>query len=410
MSDSTKQVTDTGTDTERTSPQEGADVSEDTNVVIDGMTKIFREDDGSEVVAVDDITIEVREGEFLVLVGPSGCGKTTTLRSVAGLETPTDGRIVIEDQDVTGFNPRERNISMVFQNYALYPHKTVRGNMAFPLEVRNYPQSEIDERVEEAADLLSIPELLDRKPNALSGGQQQRVALGRAIVREPAVFLMDEPLSNLDAKLRVQMRTELNDLHKRVGKTTIYVTHDQAEAMTLGDRVAVMNNGKLQQIAPPQYVYDNPANRFVAGFIGEPPMNFFDVEVRQEGGDYIAECETFEVKLSEKLASDLESFDGDMDDLTLGIRPEDIQDASVAEDLVGDRNTLEAYVRLVEPMGSDKFLTLTPPDEPDNLSREFSARVSPDSSIEEDEIVTLVANIEKMHLFDNRTGENVSPI
>ena len=410
MSDSTRPVTETETDTQRSAPREGADVSEDINVVIDEMTKIFREDDGSEVVAVDDITIEVRRGEFLVLVGPSGCGKTTTLRSVAGLETPTDGRIIIEDQDVTGFNPRERNISMVFQNYALYPHKTVRGNMAFPLEVRNYPQNEIDERVEEAAELLSIPELLDRKPNALSGGQQQRVALGRAIVREPAVFLMDEPLSNLDAKLRVQMRTELNDLHKRVGKTTIYVTHDQAEAMTLGDRVAVMNDGELQQIAPPQYVYDNPTNRFVAGFIGEPPMNFFDVSVRQEGGDYIAECETFEIKLSEDLASDLESFDGNMDDLTLGIRPEDIQDAKVADDLVGDRNTLDAYVRLIEPMGSNIFLTLTPEDEHDNLDREFTARVSPDSTIEEDEVVTLVANTEKMHLFDNRTGENISPV
>jgi multiple sugar transport system ATP-binding protein len=404
MSDTTKR----GADTTRSGIEDDAGVAEEFNVRIDGMTKVFQEESGNEVVAVDDISIDVREGEFLVLVGPSGCGKTTTLRTVAGLETPTDGRIVIEEQDVTGYNPRERNISMVFQNYALYPHKTVRGNMAFPLEVRNYPSDEIDSRVDETAELLDITELLDRKPSALSGGQQQRVALGRAIVREPAVFLMDEPLSNLDAKLRVQMRTELNDLHKRVGKTTIYVTHDQAEAMTLGDRVAVMNNGELQQIAPPQYIYDNPANQFVAGFIGEPPMNFFDVTVRKEGNGHVAESDVFEIGLSSDLAADVEEWDGDLDDLTLGLRPEDIHDVEMANELVEETNTFDAYVRLIEPMGSDKFLTLTPTDAAADAGGEFSARISPDSPIDEDEVVTLVANTEKIHLFDNRTGENVS--
>jgi multiple sugar transport system ATP-binding protein len=382
---------------------------QDINVRIDSLRKVFQDDEKGEVVAVDGISIDVHRDEFLVLVGPSGCGKTTTLRSVAGLETPTDGRIIIEDEDVTGLDPRERDISMVFQNYALYPHKKVRENLSFPLEVRSYPKDEIDSRVEHTAELLDIPELLERKPSALSGGQQQRVALGRAIVREPAVFLMDEPLSNLDAKLRVQMRTELNDLHKRVGKTTIYVTHDQAEAMTLGDRVAVMNNGELQQIAPPQYIYDNPANQFVAGFIGEPPMNFFDVTVRKEGNGHVAESDVFEIGLSSDLAADVEEWDGDLDDLTLGLRPEDIHDVEMANELVEETNTFDAYVRLIEPMGSDKFLTLTPTDAAAaDAGGEFSARISPDSPIDEDEVVTLVANTEKIHLFDNRTGENVS--
>ncbi|PSP43315.1 glycerol-3-phosphate ABC transporter ATP-binding protein [Halobacteriales archaeon QH_6_64_20] len=350
---------------------------QDINVRIDSLRKVFQDNEKGEVVAVDGISIDVHRDEFLVLVGPSGCGKTTTLRSVAGLETPTDGRIIIENEDVTGLDPRERDISMVFQNYALYPHKKVRENLSFPLEVRSYPKDEIDSRVEHTAELLDIPELLERKPSALSGGQQQRVALGRAIVREPAVFLMDEPLSNLDAKLRVQMRTELNDLHKRVGKTTIYVTHDQAEAMTLGDRVAVMNNG--------------------------------DVTVRKEGNGHVAESDVFEIGLSSDLAADVEEWDGDLDDLTLGLRPEDIHDVEMANELVEETNTFDAYVRLIEPMGSDKFLTLTPTDAAAaDAGGEFSARISPDSPIEEDEVVTLVANTEKLHLFDNRTGENVS--
>ncbi|QLG27335.1 ABC transporter ATP-binding protein [Halorarum halophilum] len=404
MTDTTSQTEPSTADEESAPDTAGPDI----NVRIVGLTKIFQDSDGTDVVAVDDVSIDVRRGEFLVLVGPSGCGKTTTLRTVAGLEEPTEGSIVIEEMNVTGLDPRQRDIAMVFQNYALYPHMRVRENLAFPLDVRKFPQEEIDRRVEEAATLLSISDLLDRKPGALSGGQQQRVALGRAIVREPSVFLMDEPLSNLDAKLRVQMRTELNDLHKRVGKTTIYVTHDQAEAMTLGDRVAVMNDGKLQQVDPPQHLYDNPTNQFVAGFIGEPPMNFFDVDVREAGDRQFAESSLFDFGLPDDLSAAVESWDGDRDALTLGLRPEDIHDAEVADERVGESNTFEAYVRLIEPMGSDKFLTLTDPDAPDDLDTEFSARVSPESTIEEDEVVTLVANLDKIHLFDDVTGENVT--
>ncbi|MFC6734207.1 MULTISPECIES: ABC transporter ATP-binding protein [unclassified Haladaptatus] len=379
--------------------------AEDYNVRIDSMTKVFQESDGSDVVAVDDITIDIRRGEFLVLVGPSGCGKTTTLRTVAGLETPTEGSIIIEDEDVTGLDPRQRDISMVFQNYALYPHKTVRENISFPLEVRKYPKDEIADRVERTAELLSISELLNRKPGALSGGQQQRVALGRAIVREPAVFLMDEPLSNLDAKLRVQMRTELNELHKRVGKTTIYVTHDQAEAMTLGDRVAVMNDGELQQLAPPQYIYDNPVNQFVAGFIGEPPMNFFDVELERRGDGYIALSDVFEFELPDEKAAQVEDWGGPLDGLTLGLRPEDVYDVEVNPDVAKEGNTFDAFLKLIEPMGSEKFFTLTTAE---GSGQEFTARVSPKSTVEEDEIVQLAASLEMIHLFDDETGENIT--
>ena len=398
-------MSNTTSQTEATTADDGSasDDTEDINVRIDNLTKVFQESDGSDVVAVDGITINVRRGEFLVLVGPSGCGKTTTLRSVAGLEDPTDGRIIIEDQDVTGFDPRQRDISMVFQNYALYPHKKVRENLAFPLEVRKFPGDEINRRVTETAELLSISDLLDRKPGALSGGQQQRVALGRAIVREPAVFLMDEPLSNLDAKLRVQMRTELNDLHKRVGKTTIYVTHDQAEAMTLGDRVAVMNDGDLLQIAPPQELYDQPVNRFVAGFIGEPPMNFLSVEVVNDGDGYRVNSDAFgfDFRLPESKARYLDEWEGTFESVTLGIRPEDLHDAQ----RVDKGDVFEAYVRIIEPMGSDKFLTLVPGlDDP----TEISARVSPESRAVEDETLLFSIDLGKCHLFDDATGDNIT--
>ncbi|PSP71020.1 glycerol-3-phosphate ABC transporter ATP-binding protein, partial [Halobacteriales archaeon QH_9_66_26] len=252
---------------QRDRPTDDRDVS----LRLDGITKVFADD----VVAVDGVSLTIHDGEFIVLVGPSGCGKTTTLRTIAGLEQPTEGRIVIDGEDVSGQDPRERDVAMVFQNYALYPHKTVRENIAFPLAIRKFPDDVIAEHIQETAELLGISELLDRRPADLSGGQQQRVALGRAIIRDPKLFLFDEPLSNLDAKLRIQMRTELNKLHDRVGKTSVYVTHDQVEAMTLSDRVVVMNNGTVQQVDPPEVVYDRPANRFVAGFIGEPPMNFF---------------------------------------------------------------------------------------------------------------------------------------
>ncbi|EMA48182.1 ABC transporter ATP-binding protein [Halococcus salifodinae] len=383
-----------------------ASEDEDINVQIEEVTKVFEDEGGEEIVAVDDLNIDIRRGEFLVFVGPSGCGKTTSLRMIAGLETPTEGRIRIEDEDVTGYDPRERGIAMVFQNYALYPHMTVKGNMSFPLRIRNYPEDEIDSRVNEAADLLEIDDLLGRKPSQLSGGQQQRVALGRAIVREPSVFLMDEPLSNLDAKLRVQMRTELNEIHQRVGKTTIYVTHDQAEAMTLGDRVVVLNNGRLQQIGPPQYLYDNPVNRFVAGFIGEPPMNFLPVEIRETSDGYAAVGEFFEFELPADIVQDIGEWDRSLDHVTMGIRPEDLHDLSILDDDEYTENSVvEATVTVVEPMGSDKFLTLMSPTEE---TTEFGARVSPEIDVEPGDSIALSANLGKIHLFDDETGKNIT--
>jgi len=386
------------------SNSEAGDTDEDINVQIEDVTKTFQSNSDGEIVAVENLDIDIRRGEFLVFVGPSGCGKTTSLRMVAGLETPTEGRIRIEGEDVTGYDPRERGIAMVFQNYALYPHMTVGENMAFPLQIRNYPQTEIDNRVDEAAELLEIDELLDRKPSQLSGGQQQRVALGRAIVREPSVFLMDEPLSNLDAKLRVQMRTELNEIHQRVGKTTIYVTHDQAEAMTLGDRVVVLNEGHLQQIGPPQYLYDNPVNRFVAGFIGEPPMNFLSVDIDSSDDGYTAAGGFFDFDLPVETKRALDDWDRPLDDITLGIRPEDLSDVSVLDEY-SEESTIDARVKVVEPMGSDKFLTLVSPKDE---TVEFSARVSPETDVEPRDSVTLTANLDKIHLFDGATGANIT--
>ena len=404
MSDTTQSKD--GSDTSGEQPgNDTPNTDDEINVRIDDLTKVYDEDDGSGVVAVEDLSIDIRRGEFLVFVGPSGCGKTTTLRTVAGLETPTEGRIWIEGEDVSDLEPRDRGVAMVFQNYALYPHMTVRENLSFPLRIRNYPSDETSDRVEYTADLLEISELLDRKPSALSGGQQQRVALGRAIVREPSVFLMDEPLSNLDAKLRVQMRTELNEIHKRVEKTTIYVTHDQAEAMTLGDRVAVLNGGKLQQLGPPQRLYDEPVNRFVAGFIGEPPMNFMPTDVVATDGGYEARSDHFGIELTDDLVAAVDDWGGDPDTLTLGIRPEDINDAKLVGDATTSANTIEAYVRLIEPMGSDKFLTVSPTDK---SRHEFTARVSPDSEIREDEFAELSVTRSKMHLFDDETGRNIS--
>ncbi len=374
---------------------------------VDEVTKLFDED-GSPVVAVDDVTIDIRDGEFLVLVGPSGCGKTTTLRTIAGLEEPTEGRILINGEDVSGQEPRERDIAMVFQNYALYPHKTVRENLSFPLEVRKYPKSEIQSKVEDTAAMLGIDQLLDRHPSDLSGGQQQRVALGRAIVRDPEVFLFDEPLSNLDAKLRIQMRTELNKLHERVGKTSVYVTHDQAEAMTLGDRVAVMNDGQIQQIAPPQEVYDRPANRFVAGFIGEPPMNFFDASVEERDGEMVVVSEAFELTLQEAHAKTLREYDGDTSNMEFGVRPEDLYDASVmSPPEIGDADTFEAVVRVVEPMGAHIDLAMRPLDM-DEEAHEFTARVAADSTATEGDTLTLAVDMSKVHLFDKRSGDNVT--
>ena len=379
-------------------------------VELKNVKKVFQDDEGNEVVAIEDVNLQVRDGEFLVFVGPSGCGKTTTLRSIAGLENPTEGELLIDGEDVVGLPPRERGIAMVFQNYALYPHKTVRENIAFPLEVRKYPKDTIQDRVESTAKKLSIYELLDRKPAQLSGGQQQRVALGRAMVREPKVFLLDEPLSNLDAKLRTQMRTELLELQRQMAKTHIYVTHDQAEAMTLGDRVAVLNDGEIQQVAPPQDLYDNPANRFVAGFIGDPPMNFFDVSLSETSEGYRIESEFFDIEVP-----DGGRFAGlSIDDITtpiLGIRPEDLHLPNrMNENEVERYGIMEAYIRIIESMGSDQFITFSATADENTIgddTNEQTARVSPDAPVKENEQVQLALNLDKVHLFDSASGENV---
>jgi multiple sugar transport system ATP-binding protein len=355
------------------------------------VTKVFR-DDGSDVVAVDDLTMDIDDGEFLVLVGPSGCGKSTTLRMIAGLETVTGGDIRIGGGSVAGTGAADRNIAMVFQSYALYPHMTVRENMAFGLEESTGMDDDaIDAQVEETASMMGISELLDRKPSELSGGQQQRVALGRAIVRQPAVFLMDEPLSNLDAKLRSEMRTELQRLQGEIGTTTVYVTHDQTEAMTMGDRLAILNDGELQQVATPLEAYHRPANRFVAGFIGEPSMNFFEME-RQ--GDRLVGDE-----FAYPLSADLRDSVGEATDgVVLGVRPEDIEIRSAAE----DDQDFEAVVDVVEPTGNENnlYLSFTPGSE-----ETFIVTVSGLRTFEEGAPVVARIPEDAVHLFDRRTGD-----
>jgi multiple sugar transport system ATP-binding protein len=371
---------------------------------LDHITKVF-DDDGEDVVAVDDVSLDIYDGEFIVLVGPSGCGKTTTLRTIAGLERPTEGSVIINGEDVSGQEPRERDVAMVFQNYALYPHKTVRQNISFPLEVRKYPADVIEDRVTETADMLGIGDLLDRHPADLSGGQQQRVALGRAIVRDPELFLFDEPLSNLDAKLRIQMRTELNKLHDRVGKTSVYVTHDQAEAMTLSDRVVVMNDGRVQQIDPPEVVYERPANRFVAGFIGEPPMNFFDASVSVDGTPRVS-TSGFELELPAETADALRASGADPEHVELGVRPEAFDDAALAG-TVDDERTFEARVMVVEPMGPHKDLAVRPLSRETEEAAEFTARASNDTDAGVGDVIRLVVETDEAHLFDATTGENL---
>src|SRR5262245_10975870 len=304
-----------------------------------------------EVHAVKDVNLHIRDKEFMVLVGPSGCGKSTTLRMVAGLEEISAGQIIIGERVVNDLPPKDRDIAMVFQNYALYPHMTVYDNMAFGLKMRKFAKPEIEKRVKEAAEILGIQELLKRKPRQLSGGQRQRVAVGRAIVRHPQVFLFDEPLSNLDAKLRVQMRVELKRLHDRLETTAIYVTHDQVESMTLGDRVVVMKDGWIQQVGEPLELYGRPANKFVAGFIGSPSMNFSDVTIAEANGDLWAESAGFRVKVPADRMARLRPYKGQ--GVTMGVRPEDLHVASGA-DPVG--TTFDAVVDVVEPLGSEILL------------------------------------------------------
>jgi multiple sugar transport system ATP-binding protein len=327
-------------------------------VSFEDVTKIY-EDPNEDIVAVEDLNLEIDDGDFLVLVGPSGCGKSTTLRMVAGLETITEGTISIGDTVVNGLEPRERDIAMVFQNYALYPHKTVRQNMAFGLKYSSdLSKSEINERVRETAEMMGIATQLDEKPDQMSGGQRQRVALGRAIVRQPQVFLFDEPLSNLDAKLRTKMRTEISQLQNELGITSIYVTHDQAEAMTMGDIVAVMNDGELQQAAPPNEVYNHPANEFVAGFIGSPSMNFMSATYERQTGSarLVSTGGETEYPLVDAITGEIDVEPGDR--VRLGVRPEDLQ--VVRDPSNWDQSELfDATIKVVEPMGSDNYLTMT---------------------------------------------------
>jgi multiple sugar transport system ATP-binding protein len=318
-------------------------------VTFDGVSKVYP--DGTR--AVDDLNLDIQDGEFMVLVGPSGCGKTTALRMVAGLEDISEGALRIGERIVNHVPSRDRDIAMVFQSYALYPHLSVYDNIAFGLKLKKVDKKEIDERVQKAAALLGLEDFLDRKPRALSGGQRQRVAMGRAIVRQPAAFLMDEPLSNLDAKLRVQMRAEIAQLQHDLETTTIYVTHDQVEAMTMGDRVAVMRKGELQQVAPPQELYDRPVNLFVGGFIGSPAMNLLEAKLQRRNGDLVAVAGSQEVLLTEETTSArpaLQQFEGR--DVILGIRPEDLEDASLAGYESGDQR-LRGEVTLTEALGAE---------------------------------------------------------
>jgi multiple sugar transport system ATP-binding protein len=388
-------------------------------IVLDNVTKRFP--DGYE--AVRDMDLDINDGEFMILVGPSGCGKSTALRMIAGLEDITEGELRIGDSVVNQIAPKDRDIAMVFQNYALYPHMTVRENMAFPLKLAKAPQEEIDNKVQEAAKILDLTEHLDRRPANLSGGQRQRVAMGRAIVRNPKAFLMDEPLSNLDAKLRVQMRTEVSRIQSQLGTTTVYVTHDQTEAMTLGDRVAVMRSGVLQQVGSPAELYDNPVNLFVAGFIGSPAMNFMPVKL---SGDS-ATLPMAEVKLSGDARERAAGVDGERT-LIAGIRPESFEDVSLVSDDVRDHGaTFRTKIDLVESMGAEKYAYFQVEEaavESDELREleedagvaevpgsgvgQVVARLEAASEIERGGEAELWIDSSKLHFFDPESGRSLA--
>ena len=357
-------------------------------VVLSGVRKVFDRD----IVAVRDFTLSVADGEFVVLVGPSGCGKSTTLRMIAGLEKETAGEIVIDGVTAHNLPPKDRDIAMVFQNYALYPHMTVFENMAFGLKLRKFPKVEIEERVKEAADILGIESLLDRRPEALSGGQRQRVAVGRSIVRKPKVFLFDEPLSNLDAKLRVQMRTEISKLHVRLDATMIYVTHDQVEAMTMGDRLVVMCDGDIQQIGAPADLYRFPINRFVAGFIGSPSMNFVEGSLVQ-GDDLAFELGALRFTLPAQIRDRLVSSQASK--VALGIRSEDIHEASAVDHAAAE---VTVDLDVVEPMGSETYVYFQLAGTPfvARLGGNFEGRVG--------QPLRLAIDLAAVHLFDAETG------
>jgi multiple sugar transport system ATP-binding protein len=363
-------------------------------VILKNVRKVYDKD----IVAVDDADIEIKDKEFVVLVGPSGCGKSTTLRMIAGLEEITGGDIFIDGTLVNDIPPKDRDIAMVFQNYALYPHMTVYQNMAFGLKLRKYPKDEIDQRVREAADILGIEELLERKPKALSGGQRQRVAVGRAIVRKPKVFLFDEPLSNLDAKLRVQMRAEISKLHSRLEATMVYVTHDQVEAMTMGDRIVVMRDGRIQQIDAPLNLYNSPVNQFVAGFIGSPSMNFINGRLSNNGSGLVFDEGNVQLHLP---ASYTDKLNDHVDqEVVLGIRPEDIHDPdTVGKDV--EIVEIETAVEVVEPMGSEVFLYIT------TGKSSFVARVDPINMPQVGQRIRLAVEVEKAHFFDKDSEDNL---
>jgi multiple sugar transport system ATP-binding protein len=380
--------------------------------------------------AVSDLNLQTEDGEFMVLVGPSGCGKTTALRMVAGLEDISEGEIKIGDRVVNELPSRDRDIAMVFQSYALYPHLTVYENIAFSLRLRKERKGEIDKRVREAAGILDLEALLDRKPRALSGGQRQRVAMGRAIVREPAAFLMDEPLSNLDAKLRVQMRAEISRLQRNLGVTTIYVTHDQVEAMTMGDRVAVMRRGELQQVAEPQTLYDHPVNLFVGGFIGSPAMNLLEGKLERADGGLAAVLGSQRIRLDDEFVSArpaLKSYEGRS--VVAGIRPEQLEDAALAPDIPEDRR-LRGEIELREALGSElmvHFRVDAPPaltEDVKELAEDAGTtaeqlaggdeqrtvivgRFGPDSKVREGEVAEVAVDTRNLHFFDTETGQAI---
>ncbi len=354
------------------------------------MKRIGKVYDGG-VRAVDNVDITVNDREFVVLVGPSGCGKTTTLRMVAGLEEITEGEIFIDGKLVNGVPPKDRDIAMVFQNYALYPHMTVYDNMAFGLKIRKYPQAEIQSRVKEAAQILDIEELLDRKPKALSGGQRQRVAVGRAIVRKPKVFLFDEPLSNLDAKLRVQMRAEISALHNRLQATMIYVTHDQVEAMTMADKIVVMKAGVIQQIGSPLELYNHPANKFVAGFLGSPPMNFMNVTIKEENGTIIADEGDNRFEVTGENAGRIRPYIGK--ELILGVRPEDL----IYKGKGSPGKSIKTKVTVIEPLGAETHLYV------ETSTHSIIARVPPRQDFHVGDDAYFETNMDKVIFFDGET-------
>ncbi|GAA3721755.1 multiple sugar transport system ATP-binding protein [Spinactinospora alkalitolerans] len=392
-------------------------------IVLDSVDKVY----SGGVKAVDNLNLEIEDGEFMVLVGPSGCGKSTALRMIAGLEEITDGTLAIGDKVVNDLPPKNRDIAMVFQNYALYPHMTVEQNLAFGLKLRKTSKTEIERRVKEAAAMLGLEPYLKRKPAALSGGQRQRVAMGRAIVREPQAFLMDEPLSNLDAKLRVQMRASLNQLHERLGVTTVYVTHDQTEAMTLGDRVAVLRDGRLQQVDTPKNLFDQPVNLFVAGFIGSPAMNFVSAQLEQDGDGAVLKFADHSLPVT---SEDLQARQGLRDylgrEIVLGIRPSDFDDADLA---VHGGGTMEVVAQITEELGTEINVIFTvdaPPlehedaaalaaDAADGEDEDaalplagdksfFTARVNPRSGVRPGQPITLAIDTRQLHYFDKVTG------